>query len=257
MQGMEHDTDEEVIENHIDAKRLKRVTEMMLDMKRGMMEDFNVEYHSTTADKNKGDVIRYSRNTREQADKVRVYLEFFYALVEKNSTPPTNGPHHEGVDDVYNPLQVIRNRKIRKKHGDKTRDFHLARPPVIAIKDFSQRNSKFPWLVDIMEKSNDYTWRANHWDELKKPDGTLWFGQAKLHQGHASKDSVYSIDSLPDESSLDGGSTRKGRFDKLSRTSGSRNDVRETAGSRSLLSRLSRASSTVSYTHLDVYKRQA
>lgn len=222
--------------------QIKRATELMLDLKRGMMEDFNIEPQSASFEDTSHGRINISRRTREQADKVRVYLEFYYTLIEKYTSPPP-GSEHKDVDDVYNPLQVIRNRKIRKKYGDKTRDFHLARPPVIAIKDFSHRNSKFPWFVDIMEKSNDIIWRTNHWDELKKPDGTLWFSKKHARMVHDSKNSVASSDSSLDTSSFEG-SVRRGRFDRLSRTSGtvSKSDYRDNRNSRSILSRLSRAS---------------
>lgn len=181
----EVDEDEEVILRDVAREeRLKRITELMLELKKGMMEDFHIDSHTSVPQEEKGiGRTKISRRTREQADKVRVFLEFYYTLIEKYTKPPP-GEEHRDVDNVYNPLQVIRNRKIRKKYGDKTRDFHLARPPVIAIKDFSHRSSKFPWYVDIMEKSNDIVWRTNHWDELKRPDGSLWFGK-KLHRQHS------------------------------------------------------------------------
>ncbi|CDO93956.1 unnamed protein product [Kluyveromyces dobzhanskii CBS 2104] len=222
--------------------QIKRATELILDLKRGMMEDFNVESQSARVDGKWQGTLRYNRRTREQADKVRVYLEFYYTLIEKYSTPPADSGHND-VDDVYNPLQVIRNRKIRKKYGDKTRDFHLARPPVIAIKDFSERNSKFPWFVDIMEKSNDIIWRTNHWDELRKPDGTLWFHKSHNRKSHASKNSVVSLSSSLDGSSSEA-SSRKGRFDRRAGASvtSSKSDYRDNRTSKSILSRLSRGS---------------
>lgn len=226
----------------IESARIKHISQLMLDLKQGMMEDFNVNYEPKVLNDKTAQVFSCSRRTKEQADKARVYIEFFYTFVMKSVSTQEDTPH-DGVDNVYNPLQVIRNRKIRKKYGDKLKDFHVVRPPVIAIRDFSQRTSKFPWYVDIMEKSSDLIWRTNHWDELRKADKTLWFGQEKHRRNHIHGDSVHSLDSFPEDSSFEEGSTRKHRHHhRLSRNSNLRLDFKESNGSRALLSRLSRGS---------------
>lgn len=137
--------------------------------------------------------------TRLKAERVRIYLDYFYNVLERcisldnnnttNSDYHPNCPvedmshihrhhYHEGVEGVYNPLQVIRNRKLRKKYHSELkplRELTFTKVPLIAVVQFSKKpNRKLKWFVELSEKYSDLTWRTSHWNELRRPDGRRW-----------------------------------------------------------------------------------
>lgn len=124
-----------------------------------------------------------SRTTKLKADRVRIYLDYYYGILERSIQVDRKDHKHEGVEGVYNPLQIIRNRKLKKKNNDMpVRELGISKTPFIAIKQFSSKpNKKMPWFVDITEKHTDMTWRTSHWDELIGPDGKPWSGKTKHH----------------------------------------------------------------------------
>lgn len=131
-----------------------------------------------------GQVKPISRSTKLKADRVRIYLDYYYSILERSIIVDRGEHDHEGVEGVYNPLQIIRNRKLKKKNNDlPVRELGIAKTPFIAIKQFTSKpNKKMPWFVDITEKHTDMTWRTSHWDELVDPAGHRWFGQKKQHR---------------------------------------------------------------------------
>ncbi|KAL3235129.1 hypothetical protein RNJ44_02917 [Nakaseomyces bracarensis] len=128
-----------------------------------------------------GQVKPISRSTRLKADRVRIYLDYYYSILERSIMVDSSEHVHSGVEGVYNPLQVIRNRKLKKKNNDMpVRELGISKTPFIAIRQFSTKpNKKMPWFVDITEKHTDMTWRTSHWDELVNPYGDTWFGTKK------------------------------------------------------------------------------
>ncbi|QLG73796.1 hypothetical protein HG535_0F03070 [Zygotorulaspora mrakii] len=182
----------------VKPSRIKFVTKILVDSKYGLMDDLNYtrgfpEHHDSTITEetapafkgkeykkkteNPVPVIAFSRNARIKADRVRIYLDYYYSLLERYINIESPEHHHEGVEGVYNPLQIIRNRALRKKYSEQPpRELFIQRSPVIAIKHFSRKpKQKKPWYVTISERSSDLTWRTSHWDELVRPDGYIWF----------------------------------------------------------------------------------
>lgn len=186
---------------HVKSNRIKFVTKLLIDNKYGLMDDLNYtrglpeSYNSAavTEDKlNHGEsnkiqelkqptVIPIPRSTRIKAERVRIYLDYYYSIMDRYVNLESRDHHHSGVEGVYNPLQVIRNRKLRKKyHEMPPRELFAQKAPVIAIRQFSSKpNKKMPWFVDVSERSSDLTWRTSHWDELLDPNGDLWFKSSK------------------------------------------------------------------------------
>lgn len=146
------------------------------------------------------------KSTRLKAERVRIYLHYFYNVLERcisldnNSTTQhyhnPNSPvknisyvhrhhYHEGVEGVYNPLQVIRNRKLRKKYHSELkplRELTFTKVPLIAVVQFSNKpNRKLKWFVELSEKYSDLTWRTSHWNELRRPDGRRWSENPKYN----------------------------------------------------------------------------
>lgn len=93
-------------------------------------------------------------------------------------------PPHTGVDGVYNPLQVIRNRAIRQRHNEMPRGLTVqtVKP---ALQAFSRHANDpayhLPWQVDLKEVLSDFAFRQRHWGELTRPDGQLWFPWEQRH----------------------------------------------------------------------------
>ncbi|QHS71812.1 Mtc4p [Saccharomyces paradoxus] len=183
----------------VNPQKMKLVTKLLIDNKFGLMDDLNfsrpltassegvpisaktselgTEYLKNQQENSVSPIPPISRSTRIKADRVRIYLDYYYSILERCISIDSSQNHHEGVEGVYNPLQVIRNRKLKKKHHElPTREFYTTKHPIIAVKQFSKKpNRKMPWFVDINEKYMDLTWRTSHWEELVDPQGKLWF----------------------------------------------------------------------------------
>lgn len=203
----------------IKRNRIKLATKLLIDTKYSLMDDFNYNrgfsrFKDETASKENptnpsnssesGSMVSLDRasgnrnngnhnedkdgknlgatiprSTRIKADRVRIYLDNYYTKLEGCISIENSEHLHEGVEGVYNPLQVIRNRKLKNKYNEMpARQFLMRKPPLIAILNFSKKpHKKMPWFVDVTESASDMTWRTSHWDELVDPHGNLWFGK--------------------------------------------------------------------------------
>lgn len=170
-------------------KEVGQIASVFLEVRKSIMNEYNIdlahnEHLDVERDKNIPGQIKLkniSRATLQRAEKVKVMLNLYYYYV-LNSQRVT-APKFSGVDGVFNPLQVIRNRRIRKKYHQ---------PPKLAIKTlpyastvFSRSKNKLIWQVDLTELTYDYNWRAQHWHELVNPHGELWFPtEESFHHHH-------------------------------------------------------------------------
>lgn len=149
----------------VNPQKMKLVTKLLIDNKFGLMDDLNFSRPLTASSegvpisaktselgteclKNQQEnsvspILPISRSTRIKADRVRIYLDYYYSILERCISIDSSQNHHEGVEGVYNPLQVIRNRKLKKKHHElPTREFYTTKHPIIAIKQFSKNLTK-------------------------------------------------------------------------------------------------------------------
>ncbi|EDO14345.1 hypothetical protein Kpol_182p3 [Vanderwaltozyma polyspora DSM 70294] len=189
------------VERQSDIDRVKFVAKMFMDSRFGLMDDLNYDLPVTNysaqdssindfmevkpdlaTNKKKQDTAITSKliipkSVRVNANRVKNYLDYYYAMIEKNINMIPEENVHEGVDGVYNPLQIIRNRKLREKYDElPPRALFISKSPVIAVKQFSSKsNKKFPWYVDISERSSDMIWRTTHWHELVGHNKELLF----------------------------------------------------------------------------------
>ncbi|KAG7796894.1 hypothetical protein KL944_004995 [Ogataea haglerorum] len=118
---------------------------------------------------------------RKRAEKVKTIIQSYYEFIElyqntvhyDDSDPQR--PLYEGVEGVFNPLQIIRNRRIRKKYDEKLTTFPLGdyKPPSRVFSKYNRQH--LIWQVNLNEYYTDITWREKHWHELKRPNGELWF----------------------------------------------------------------------------------
>ncbi|CAB4254056.1 similar to Saccharomyces cerevisiae YBR255W MTC4 Protein of unknown function, required for normal growth rate at 15 degrees C [Maudiozyma barnettii] len=211
------------------SRRVKLVTKLLVDMNSGLMDDLNYDrdvdkkYDGETnndrrnsrgndADISNNDhdndengeygslipmaeqqvVPKISKATRLRAERVRIYLDYYYNIMEGTlrSGEDENGHErkniHRNVEGVYNPLQIIRNRKLKKKYRGETATsgFLFYKAPIIAVIQFSNTPNRknYKWFVDVNEKYTDLTFRSQHWDELIDPTGHRWFGTQKTHR---------------------------------------------------------------------------
>ena len=162
------------------------------DKNNGSQDDTNDEYGGLIPMKEQQTVPKISKATRLRAERVRIYLDYYYNVMEGTvrSGEDENGHIrkniHKNVEGIYNPLQIIRNRKLKKKYRGEvaTTGFLFYKAPIIAVLQFSKipNRKKYRWFVDVNEKYGDLTFRAQHWNELIDPHGNLWFGEQKTHR---------------------------------------------------------------------------
>ncbi|KAG0657553.1 hypothetical protein C6P45_002423 [Maudiozyma exigua] len=167
-------------------------TKSIGDTDNGRADDTNDEYGSLIPMKEQQAVPKISKATRLRAERVRIYLDYYYNVMEGmvRSGEDENGHIrkniHKNVEGIYNPLQVIRNRKLKKKYRGEvaTTGFLFYKAPIIAVLQFSKipNRKKYRWFVDVNEKYGDLTFRSQHWNELVDPHGNLWSGEQKIHR---------------------------------------------------------------------------
>lgn len=175
----DHDDDDDDDQEKEQIKEVGQLASVFLEIRKNIMTDCNIDLsHNENLDlerdKNIPGTIRLkniSRSTIQRAEKVKMMLNLYYYYIFNSQRLTTS--KYKGVDGVYNPLQVIRNRRIRKKYHQ---------PPKLAIKTlpyastvFSKSKHKLLWQVDLTELTYDFNWRAQHWHELVNPMGELWF----------------------------------------------------------------------------------
>lgn len=128
----------------------------------------------------------FSRSTLIRAKKVAMALDlkYMYILRIHDWTSMSKASSHAEIEGTYNPLQVIRNRKIREKYKEHPKPLSQKTLP-LACNVFSKRNVpgrrpwKMVWLIELDELFYDLTWRTMHWHELKRSTGEIWFPEEK------------------------------------------------------------------------------
>lgn len=173
---------------YTNLQKVHYVTEGMLEDRRKLKTEFNINNNlvdvllsvqrmkmaelsgsMTNVQMYEKDVLQKIPNeTKVQAEKLIEYFKYYYRTLERCLDKPDDRNIHKHVEGIYNPLQVIRNRVLKKKYHDRTKSnlFNIE-APLIASKEFSKKKHKeFPWLVEINEIANDLVWRTSHWNEL-------------------------------------------------------------------------------------------
>lgn len=169
--------DEEEQMRREQMKEIGQLASVFLELRKGIMASKNIDisYNDKTEfekEPQRGPHIRsISQGTLRRTEKVKAMMNLYYFALFQSERPVN--PKYAGVDGVYNPLQIIRNRKIRK---------HYHEPPHITTETlklpseaFSDSKHKIKWQVDLDELTQDGTWRTQHWHELLNSYGDLWF----------------------------------------------------------------------------------
>ncbi|KAK6457558.1 uncharacterized protein RJT20DRAFT_92628 [Scheffersomyces xylosifermentans] len=169
------------------AQRASQLTSILLDTRRSLQTDCNV-VDPLKADPSHRDIYtenntKISRSTIARAEKVKAMLGVKYLYIQRIydwSMTNRDSNQHPGVEGVYNPLQILRNRKIRAKYHEYPKPLSMKTIP-LACNVFSKNNKdpknpwRMLWAVELTEVVSDISWRNDHWHELKTPMGKLWF----------------------------------------------------------------------------------
>lgn len=162
----------------VQAKEISQLASLLLDTKK-VGQDHDLVQPPTEDTKHSRVVA--SSSTLARADKVRTMLGLKYLYVHRvyewlESSKEISYP---GVEGVYNPLQIIRNRKVRAKHKEYPRQLAIKLLPLpcnaFSSHNDSKRSWRMLWGIDLNELINDTAWRQDRWHELKNPKGELWF----------------------------------------------------------------------------------
>lgn len=182
--------------------RAHKLATVLLNSGKMINSKFNVVDALNPADANGSgsQAVHISRAARNRTETVKAMISLKYHWMERAMQMPENQPNpHPGVEGIYNPLQVIRNRTIRARHNEP--------PPLVfrglplACNAFSSRSKsggklwKMLWGIELGELVNDVSWRLLHWRELRDPKGKLWFPDAPPAESKHSKSTSTSKNS--------------------------------------------------------------
>lgn len=196
------DQDEDDVRRRANLRDVGQLASVFLELRKGIMSNKNIDTaHNEMIEFEKepirGPHIRsVSKNTLQRAEKVKAMINLYYYSVFQTQKPLA--PKYVGVDGIYNPLQIIRNRKVRKKHRELPQ--LVTKTMKLPSQAFSSHKHKMVWQVDLDELTHDAVWRGHRWNELINPHGELWFPIEDPQRNHHSD--LNSTDDEQEEESL-------------------------------------------------------
>lgn len=214
-------------------KEVAQLASVFLQVRKGIMSTRGIEVAQSEAiefepEPTRGPHIRtISKSASRRAEKVKAVMTMHYFSVFQLQS--LLNERYAGVDGVYNPLQIIRNRKIRKRHHEPPHS--AAKTVTMPSQAFSMHKHKMVWQIDMDELTDEITWRTGHWHELTGPDGQLWFSDRKSSQKNTHSDThndrpeitnmhdrLFADDEFSDEERSERG-TRQRLVDKIRKRS--------------------------------------
>lgn len=145
---------------------------------------------------------RQKSHVAVKVQHVKSYLETYYGFLEEYENIHGGEVKHTPVDGTWNPLQIIRNRRIRALQGVQLRrierlgrgiDVSQGKRPFVGVRSvnlddddwqkvklasrvFSKHSkARNIWQVNLYEIIGDIEWREANWGELKDHNNELWF----------------------------------------------------------------------------------
>ncbi|CDK27754.1 unnamed protein product [Kuraishia capsulata CBS 1993] len=185
-------------QNESILEQTSELTSTFLRIRKRLMTDLNIDPELThqkfELDQRNEETKTFenwhiSEATRNRADRVRIALTLYYTNIQKNLAiyhpdEKNLGTKYPGVEGVYNPLQVIRNRKIRKRHKERFDELDVNIVPSPSQVFSKYKHHRLTWQVNLKEHLEDLHWREQHWAELKDHNGKTWFPQEKSSRFH-------------------------------------------------------------------------
>lgn len=150
--------------------------------------------------------IRVSRASRNRAELVKATFEMKYHCIVMCLEVSDSENLHPGVEGVFNPLQVIRNRIVRQKLEHHSPSTYRTLP--LACNAFSSHSSgakswSMVWGIELNDFVADFGWRQIHWNLLRNSKGELWYPD-KSSKHTKSKNSLTNLlDKLWDDKDTD------------------------------------------------------
>lgn len=153
---------------------------VLLELRKSMMVELNYpkpqsiqdaqgeEYGSGTKHKRR---LKVSSTTLNRVEKVKSMMNLYYFCLFQSQQ--VTEPKYPLVDGIYNPLQIIRNRKLRSKYNEFPKLSFKILPYASTV--FSKNRHPFKWEVELPELAYDLSWRSNHWHELVNANGEVWY----------------------------------------------------------------------------------
>ncbi|ODV77613.1 uncharacterized protein CANTADRAFT_41573, partial [Suhomyces tanzawaensis NRRL Y-17324] len=174
-------------------KKVGEMASMFLETRKALQIDCNIldPINDNATPSVAGTEI--SRKTIIRAERVKSMISVKYLYIQRLYEISEQETQHPGVEDVYNPLQIIRNRKIRAKYGEYPKPLSIKTLP-LASNVFSKNNTnpkkpwKMLWAIELPEIMGNLLWSRSHWHELKNAKGQLWF-PAERNLSHSSSSS--------------------------------------------------------------------
>lgn len=166
-------------------REVGQLAAVFLEVRKGIMKELNIDVsHNEKLEQerehNKHPHPRkIAKSTLNRAEKVKLMFNLYYLSIFQ--AQKATDPQYEGVDGVYNPLQIIRNRKLRKKYHQ-TPHISVKTLPLASSAFSKQKDRKLVWEVDVPELIYDSTWRMQHFHELINSKGDLWFPDGRKHK---------------------------------------------------------------------------
>lgn len=183
--------------DELQVKKAGELANVLLDTKRTFLQENNFIDSGVKFDPGVNDdmdLSRVSRSTFLRAERVKAMLAIKYLTIERIYANANEGhDKYSGIDGVYNPLQIMRNRRIRAKYKEHPKPLSFKTMP-LASTVFSSKYSrstkskyKLIWAVELNEFIDDSAWRATRIHELKNAKGELWFPKSSKSSLHSSK----------------------------------------------------------------------
>lgn len=199
-----------------DFKKANELATIFLDTRKVLKADCNIvmplselAHLGHPGHESSSSPVSVSRLALLRAEKVKLMIAVKYLYIQRQyDFMEARGGKvaHPGVEGVYNPLQIIRNRKIRAKYHEYPKQLSIKTLP-LACNVFSKHNKhhkrpwKMIWLVELNELLLDTGWRTGYWHELVNPRGQLWFPPPeKTEKEHRKRQVLH--DMLFEEKSL-------------------------------------------------------
>lgn len=185
------------------AAKIRRIASALLDSKRSLQLDGNVQNASQELLPSSGGThtLRISASSRRRVMAIARVLEAKYqALTDAIERTCT---FHPNVEGVYNPLQVIRDRKESSTNppfGEVGKSHSVQDIPHVplACNVFSSHSKKhrhysFIWAISVQEFVAHTEWRQKNWLKMRDPRGKLWFPHhASVFSDAEIKDKVHA-----------------------------------------------------------------
>lgn len=167
-----------------DLRRVNDLATIFLDTRKLLKSDHNVVDPIVTDQIHLKSILRSSII---RAGKVKTMLALKYMYIQRQydwTQSQDQDTIHPSLDGVYNPIQIIRNRKIRQKYHEYPKPLNIKTIP-LASTMFSKHSKpkkpyKMTWSIELNEFIQDKAWRADHLSELVDPKGNLWFTPSKV-----------------------------------------------------------------------------